>query len=294
MRLVTFVNNGSARLGALRETDGRLGVVDLHQADSRLPVDMVSFLEQDGPARRLAETAANSASTTLELSSVRLLAPVPRPGKIICIGLNYRDHAEETNQAIPDYPTVFSKYSTAAIGAFEPIILPRVSVKVDYEGELGVVIGRRGRYIPESQALEHVAGYLPFHDVSARDFQMRTSQWTIGKTFDTFAPMGPALVTADEIPDPHSLDIRVTVSGELLQASNTRHLIFPVPHLIAYLSQVMTLEPGDVIATGTPGGVGAARTPPRFLKAGDEVRIEIERLGTLVNPVVAESEHPEL
>ncbi len=167
-------------------------------------------------------------------------------------------------------------------------MLPRVSQKVDYEGELGVVIGRRGRHISEAEALGYVAGYLPFDDVSARDYQMRTSQWTIGKTFDTFAPMGPALVTADEIPDPHDLDLQVTVSGEVLQASNTRHLIFSVPRLIAYLSQVMTLEPGDVISTGTPGGVGVARTPQRFLQPGDEVRVEIERLGTLVNPVVAE------
>jgi 2-keto-4-pentenoate hydratase/2-oxohepta-3-ene-1,7-dioic acid hydratase in catechol pathway len=281
------------RLGALCSRAERRTIVDLNLAEPRLPADMLGFLEAGEPARQLTEKVVNNAAHEIDLADVTLKAPVPRPGKIICIGLNYRDHAEETGQAIPEYPTVFSKYSTAAIGPGEPIVLPRVSHKVDYEGELGVVIGKRGRYISESQALEHVAGYLPFHDVSARDFQMRTSQWTIGKTFDTFAPMGPALVTADEIPDPHSLDIRVTVSDDLVQVSNTRHLIFDVPYLIAYLSQVMTLEPGDVIATGTPGGVGVARTPPRFLKAGDEVSIEIERLGTLINPVVAESEYPQ-
>jgi acylpyruvate hydrolase len=161
---------------------------------------------------------------------------------------------------------------------------------VDYEGELGVVIGRHGRHIAESEAFEYVAGYVPFNDVSARDYQRRTSQWTIGKTFDTFGPMGPALVTADEIPDPHALDIRVTVSGEVMQSSNTRNLVFSIPYLVSYLSQVMTLEPGDVIATGTPGGVGFVRTPPRYLKPGDEVHVEIERLVKLINPVVAESE----
>jgi acylpyruvate hydrolase len=291
MKLVTFARDGAVRLGALRNRAGHQTVVDLNQAEPGLPADMLGFLEAGDAARQLAESVVARAQADIDLADVVLKAPVPRPGKIICIGLNYRDHAEETGQAIPEYPTVFSKYSTAAIGPLEPIVLPRVSQKVDYEGELGVVIGRRGRYIPESRALEHVAGYLAFHDVSARDFQMRTSQWTIGKTFDTFAPMGPALVTADEIPDPHRLDIRVTVNGEVVQSSNTRNLIFSVPQLIAYLSQVMTLEPGDVIATGTPGGVGVARKPPRFLRPGDEVRIEIEQVGVLVNPVVAESEH---
>lgn len=292
MRLVTFARNGATRLGALVTRAERHTVVDLNQAEPRLPADMVGFLEAGDAARQLAERVVANAQADVDLANVVLKAPVPRPGKIICIGLNYRDHAEETGQAIPEYPTVFSKYSTATIGPHEPIVLPRVSQKVDYEGELGVVIGRRGRYIPEAQALDYVAGYMAFHDVSARDFQMRTSQWTIGKTFDTFAPMGPALVTADEIRDPHTLDIRVWVSGDLVQSSNTRHLIFSVPQLIAYLSQVMTLEPGDVLATGTPGGVGVARTPPRFLKPGDEVRIEIEQVGTLINPVVAEGDHP--
>jgi len=251
---------------------------------------MLTFLEQGEEAQRLAVAALARATDAIPLEKVILKAPVLFPRKIICIGLNYRDHAAETGQAIPEYPTVFSKYANAVIGPGEPIVLPRVSQRVDYEGELGVVIGRRGRYIPENQALDYVAGYLPCNDVSARDFQKRTSQWTIGKTFDTFAPMGPALVTKDEIPDPHRLDIQVYVSGELMQSSNTRNLIFSVPYLVAYLSQVMTLEPGDVILTGTPGGVGDARTPPRYLQPGDEVRIEIAQLGVLRNPVVVETE----
>ena len=160
---------------------------------------------------------------------------------------------------------------------------------MDYEAEFGVVIGKRGRAIAEADALSHVAGYLPFHDVSARDYQMRTSQWVIGKTFDTFGPMGPALVTSDEIPEPGNLNIQLSIGGEVLQSSNTRHLIFPVPQIIYHLSAVMTLEPGDVIATGTPSGVGVSRTPKRFLKPGEVVRIEIERLGVLENPVVAEA-----
>jgi acylpyruvate hydrolase len=292
MKLVTFVKDGAQRLGALRTRDGRQTVVDLNRAEPRLPSDIIAFLDAGLPARRLAEDAVASSAQDMDLMTLSLKAPVPRPGKIICIGLNYRDHALETNQPIPEYPTVFSKYANAVIGPRAPIVLPRVSHHVDYEGELGVVIGRRGRYVAESEAPEYVAGYVPFNDVSARDYQRRTSQWTIGKTFDTFAPMGPALVTADEIPDPHALDIRVVVSGEVMQSSNTRNLVFSVPYLVSYLSQVMTLEPGDVIATGTPGGVGFTRTPPRYLKPGDEVHVEIDRLASLINPVVAESEVP--
>jgi 2-keto-4-pentenoate hydratase/2-oxohepta-3-ene-1,7-dioic acid hydratase in catechol pathway len=286
MRLVTVVHNGTRRLGALRTQHT---VVDLNRADPRLPADMLEFLEGGEAAIQRARAALDQARQELDLSTVRLTAPLPRPGKIICVGLNYRDHAEETHQTIPDYPTIFSKYTSCVIGPDEPIVIPRVSDEIDYEGELGVVIGQRVRHVPQERALEVVAGYLPFNDVSARDYQRRTSQWLMGKTFDTFGPMGPALVTADEVPDPHNLDIRVTVSGQVLQASNTRHLIFSVPYLIAYLSQVMTLEPGDVLSTGTPGGVGFARTPPRYLRPGDIVNVEIESLGTLTNPVVAEA-----
>ncbi len=222
-------------------------------------------------------------------AGVKYLSPVPRPPKIICIGLNYRDHAAESNMAIPETPTMFAKFPTAVIGHGDPIILPKNSTKPDYEAEFAVVIGKRGRYIPEEQWREYVFGYTIVNDVSARDYQMATSQWMIGKTFDTFAPIGPAIVTADEIEDPHNLPISLTIGGEVLQNSNTSNLIFQVPRLIAYLSSVFTLEPGDIIATGTPAGVGFARKPPRWLKPGDEVHVKIEGIGELVNPVVAEA-----
>ena len=217
-----------------------------------------------------------------------LAAPIPRPPKLICIGLNYRDHAEESKLPIPEVPTVFAKFPTAVIGPGRPIVLPKNSTKPDYEAEFAVVIGRRGRHVPEERWRDYVFGYTIVNDVSARDFQMATSQWMIGKTFDTFAPMGPVVVTADEIKDPHNLAISLTLSGEVMQSSNTKNLIFQVPRLIAHLSSVFTLEPGDVIATGTPAGVGFARKPPRWLRPGDEVRVSIEGIGELVNPVVAE------
>ena len=289
MHLVSFVHDDAARIGALRERDGRQTVVDLNRAEPRLPSDMLDFLATGAEALALAERALSVASPELafDRSAVTLKAPIPRPGKIICIGLNYRDHAEESNAAVPEYPTVFAKYASCVIGPGESIVIPRVTSQVDYEGELAVVIGRRARDVSEETALSYVAGYAPFNDVSARDYQMRTSRWTIGKTFDTFGPIGPALVTADEIADPHNLDIRVTIGGETLQSSNTRHLIFTIPQLIAYLSAVMTLEPGDVIATGTPAGVGAARKPQRWLQPGEVVRVEIKGLGALENPVVS-------
>jgi len=224
-----------------------------------------------------------------EAASAVLLAPVPRPPKIICIGLNYRDHAEESRMPIPEVPTVFSKFHTAVTGHRHPIVLPKNSTKPDYEAEFAIVIGKGGRHIPESAWREHVFGYTILNDVSARDFQMATSQWMMGKTFDTFAPIGPAIVSADEIEDPHQLEISLTLSGEVMQRSNTSNLIFGVPRLIAYLSSVFTLEPGDIIATGTPAGVGFARKPPRWLKPGDECRVRIQGLGELVNPVIAET-----
>ena len=225
----------------------------------------------------------------LNAEQIHYLAPLPKPPKIICIGLNYRDHAEESNLAIPETPTVFAKFATSVTGHGRPIVLPKNSSKPDYEAEFAVVIGKGGRHIPEARWREHVFGYTILNDVSARDFQMATSQWMIGKTFDTFAPMGPAVVTADEIEDPHNLAISLTLSGEVMQDSNTSNLIFKVPQLIAYLSSVFTLEPGDIISTGTPAGVGFARKPPRWLKPGDEVVVRVEGLGELRNPVVAEA-----
>jgi 2-keto-4-pentenoate hydratase/2-oxohepta-3-ene-1,7-dioic acid hydratase in catechol pathway len=230
-----------------------------------------------------------SGSQRWQPDQVGLLAPIPRPPKVICIGLNYRDHAAESKMAIPDVPTVFSKFSTAVIGPGHPIVLPRNSAKPDYEAEFVVVVGKGGRHIPEERWREHVFGYTMVNDVSARDFQMATSQWIMGKTFDTFAPLGPAIVTADEIADPQNLAISLVLSGEVMQDANTREMIFPVARLIAFLSSVFTLEPGDVIATGTPPGVGFARNPPRWLRPGDVVTVRVEGLGELTNPVVAEA-----
>jgi 2-keto-4-pentenoate hydratase/2-oxohepta-3-ene-1,7-dioic acid hydratase in catechol pathway len=252
--------------------------------------DVISVISggADAMDRVLRWIASPPLSETLDPLTTRLAAPIPKPPKIVCIGLNYRDHAEETKMAIPSVPTVFAKFPTAVIGHRHPIVLPKNSTRPDYEAELAVVIGKGGRHIPEERWQDHVFGYTILNDVSARDFQMATSQWMIGKTFDTFAPIGPAIVTADEIEDPHQLAISLTLSGEVMQDSNTSNLIFKIPRLIAYLSSVFTLEPGDIIATGTPAGVGFARHPPRYLKPGDEVTVRIAGVGELVNPVIAE------
>jgi len=214
-------------------------------------------------------------------------APVPRPGKLICIGLNYRDHAAESNMAIPKQPVVFSKFSTAVIAPGEPVVLPATSEQVDYEAELAVVIGRRAKDVSLERALDYVLGYTCFNDVSARDFQFADGQWQRGKSCDTFAPMGPTIVTADEVADPHRLSIKLILNGQAMQDSNTDRFIFGIPELIEFLSQTITLEPGDVIATGTPPGVGFARKPPVFLKSGDKMEVVIEKVGTLGNPVTA-------
>jgi acylpyruvate hydrolase len=290
MRLITFAHAGQQRLGALSSTGDSERVFDLNRLEPRLPADMLAFLEAGQEALDLARQALAAAAPEqgYELAAVQLKAPIPRPGKIICIGQNYLAHAQESNASAPPFPIIFAKFANSVIGPGETIVIPRAVQKPDYEGELAVVIGRRGRMIPEASALDYVAGYMPLNDVSARDWQMRTSQWVIGKTPDTFCPMGPALVTADEIPDVQNLLLRTVVCGEVLQESHTSLMIFSVAHLVADMSQVMTLEPGDVIATGTPAGIGAARTPPRWLRAGDIVRIEIEKVGVLENVVATE------
>ncbi len=285
MKLITFQDKGPARLGVLRGEDQ---IIDLQQADASLPNEITTFLSAGAEAFDTARQAVASAATTISLSAVTLLSPISRPGKIICIGLNYSDHAAESGLPIPQFPVVFAKYANAVIAHGDNIVLPRVTQQVDYEAELGFVIGKRGRYIPESEAMAYVGGYLAINDVSARDYQARTSQWTMGKTFDTFCPMGPTLTTADEIADPHNLRISLNIGGEVLQDSNTSNLIFSIPQLIASLSEVMTLEVGDVVSTGTPPGVGMARKPQRWLQAGDVVNVTIEGLGTLSNPVIAE------
>lgn len=218
-------------------------------------------------------------------SEVELCAPVPAPRKIICIGLNYRDHAAESGAAIPQSPIVFSKFNTCVVAANETILLPKKSEQVDYEAELAFVVGRRAKNISRENATDYVFGYTNFNDVSARDFQFADGQWTRGKSCDTFAPMGEFVATKDEIPDPHNLQIQFRLNGETLQNSNTRELIFKIPELIEFLSQSITLEPGDIVATGTPPGVGFARQPPIFLKDGDTAEVEIEGLGILSNPV---------
>lgn len=214
------------------------------------------------------------------------MLPIDRPGKIVCVGLNYRDHAEEQGAELPKEPLLFAKWPNALIGPGEPIVIPPIVTKADYEAELGVVIGSRVKAVSKENALEAVRGYVCANDVSARDLQFADGQWTRGKSPDTFCPVG-AMVPRDEIPDPHDLRIRAVVSGEVLQDSTTANLIFGVDEVIAYVSQTMTLEPGDLILTGTPAGVGVFRDPQRLLLPGDEVTIEIERIGSLTNPVVA-------
>ena len=215
-------------------------------------------------------------------------APVPRPGKVICIGLNYRDHAAESNMPLPEKPVVFSKFSTAVIAPGEPVVIPAGSKQVDYEAELAVVIGRRAKNVSASSAYDYVLGYTAFNDVTARDFQFADGQWQRGKSCDTFAPIGQAIVTTDVITDPHKLSIKLTLNGKTMQESNTDQLIFGVPQLIEFISQSITLEPGDVIATGTPPGVGFARKPPIFLQPGDKMEVLIEGIGGLGNPIMAE------
>jgi 2-keto-4-pentenoate hydratase/2-oxohepta-3-ene-1,7-dioic acid hydratase in catechol pathway len=247
---------------------------------------MIALLEQGEDSLKRTREAAAKGGVAISLKEGRLLAPVPRPGKIIGIGLNYADHAAEGGRERPQYPTIFTKAASAVIGAGAAIRMPLVTSMVDFEGEMAVVIGKRAKDVSSKDALGYVAGYTICNDVSGRDYQQRSSP-TAGKSFDTFAPMGPVLVTRDEIPDPHALDIRTLVSGEEMQHSNTKHLIFNVNYLVDYLSHIFALEPGDVITTGTPAGVGLFRNPPRFLKPGDTVRIELEKVGILENPVVA-------
>ena len=215
--------------------------------------------------------------------------PIDRPSKIVCVGLNYRDHAEEQGTELPSAPLLFAKWPSSLVGPGEAIVLPRTSTRVDYEAELGVVIGERVKGVSEENALEAVLGYICLNDVSARDFQFGDGQWTRGKSPDTFCPVGPRLVPRDEVPDPQALGIRCLLNGEVMQDSTTANMIFSVAEVIAYASATSTLEPGDLIATGTPAGVGVFRKPPRLLQDGDEVTVEIESVGALTNPVRAES-----
>ncbi len=285
MRLVTFELDGQARPGMISDVDTALDISSLGFGS------VLDFIEAGRDGRAKAEALADQSPRNARhrLRDLKLLAPIPRPRKFICVGLNYRDHAAETGAQIPSVPTIFNKFTTAVIGPGANIVLPKVSKAPDYEAEFAFVIGRGGRHIAAEDWVEHVFGYTIVNDVSARDYQRATTQWLMGKTFDTFAPMGPWIVTADEIADPHSLDVQMEINGETLQDSNTRELIFRVPQLIAFLSSVFTLEAGDVVSTGTPAGVGFARKPPRYLRPGDDVVVKISKIGELRNPVVAET-----
>jgi 2-keto-4-pentenoate hydratase/2-oxohepta-3-ene-1,7-dioic acid hydratase in catechol pathway len=283
MRFLTYLTKSSSeakpRPGVLVGEDqvGDLGALGF--------ASLASVIE--GGSAALTRVAGARLALT-PLSEVKLLAPIQRPNKLICVGLNYRDHAAETGAVIPEVPTIFNKFPTAIIGPGEPIVLPKVSTSPDYEAEFAFVIGRGGRHIAEADWRSHVFGYTIVNDVSARDYQRATTQWLMGKTFDTFAPMGPWIVSQEEISDPHNLSVRMVINGETLQNGNTSQLIFDIPRLIAFLSSVFTLEPGDVVSTGTPAGVGAARKPPRWLLPGDDVAVQIQNIGELRNPVVAE------
>ncbi len=283
MRLVTFSDSGGARLGLVRDD----GVVDLKKAVPGLPSDMIGLIS--GWARFAdAVEGASGRPADLALEQVKLEAPIARPGKILAIGLNYADHVIESGAETPKQQVWFNKLPTAVNAPFDPVQLPRASTRLDYEAELVVVIGQRCKHVPVEKAHEVVFGYCVGNDVSVRDWQMRTSQWLLGKSFDTHAPFGPWIVTADAIPNPHALGIRAFVNGETRQESNTANLIFNIYDQIACLSQAVTLEPGDLIFTGTPGGIGAAMKPPRFLKAGDVSRIEIDEIGAIEARIIPE------
>ncbi len=290
MHLCTYAFEGETQLGLVHGS----GIVNLSRAlagelSSHQPmIDLIARW----PALRSRVAALLDAPADVQLEQVRLLAPVPRPGKTLAIGLNYLEHVNENiigeTRTVPEHQLWFTKLANAINGPFDPIVLPRISTMTDYEAEMVAIIGQRCRHVPRERASEVVFGYCVGNDVSVRDIQKRTSQWTLGKSFDTHAPFGPWITTADELDDPHALDVRCWVNGELRQRSNTRLMIHNIWDQIAQLSQVMTLEPGDVIFTGTCSGVGAAFTPPKFLKAGDTVRVEIESLGAIVARCVDE------
>jgi 2-keto-4-pentenoate hydratase/2-oxohepta-3-ene-1,7-dioic acid hydratase in catechol pathway len=293
MRLARYEGKDRiVRLGAITEK----GVVDLVAAAQALGIsthnfsDTASFLSGgDDVVRQVHKVIQDSPQEILvPLSGLSLRAPVPQPGKIVAVGLNYRDHSIESGaKEPPKTPIIFAKFTSSLIGPGDAIVIPKGDPQADYEAELAVVIGRKAKGVSAENALQHVAGYMPLNDVSARAWQFADKQWVRGKSCDTFCPIGPYLTTRDEIPDPHALTICARVNGITLQDSNTSKMIFRIPQLIECISASITLEPGDIIATGTPEGVGVFRTPPIFLKPGDLVEIEIQNLGVLRNPVVA-------
>ena len=293
MRLLSYRSGGQDRLGA--RADG--AIVDLNAVDPSLPTDVVALLEGGDAALDAARAALErGAGTTQHHASadLRLLPVVPRPPKFICVARNYAEHAAEAKLDVLKEPNLFIRFAQSLIADGDPIQVPRVSEAVDWEAELAFVVGMGGRHISKADALSHVAGYAIFNDVSIRDWQIKKPpiQFGAGKNFDGSGPFGPDLVTADEIPDPHALKIELTVNGVVKQSSTTGSMIFDIPTLIEFISTFTTLEPGDVVATGTPSGVGNFREPPEFLVAGDTVRIELEGVGVQTNPVVDEPASP--
>ncbi|MGH8590429.1 MAG: fumarylacetoacetate hydrolase family protein [Gammaproteobacteria bacterium] len=283
MKLVTFTHEGSTRIGAVVANE----VVDGSAAPG-LPRDLLGFLEAGRSALEGLARLIESGRGRIPLEAVRLGPPVPRPPKFLAIGLNYADHIAETGRERPEFPAFFNKQPTCVNGPYDPIQRPRVSEKLDYEGELGFVIGRRCRHVQKERAREVIAGYLIVNDVSVRDWQARAPTLTLGKSFDTHGPIGPWIVTPDEVSDPHALDLKTWVNGGLRQSSNTRHMIFNCYHQVEVLSAAFTLEPGDIVSTGTCSGVGVLMKPRGYLKIGDVVRVEVERIGYIENRVIEE------
>ena len=286
MRLVSFGPLGEERLGALIE-DGKR-IVDLNAADGTIPPSMKQFLRGNfwEQARRiLADIPSIAGKALVKAEGVRLGAPVPRPGQIVCVGLNYKDHADEQNVPYPKAPLLFGKSPMAAVGPNDNVVYPEDVEQLDYEVELAVVIGKTARNVAAADFQKYVAGYCVLNDVSARCCQFGDKQWYRGKSFDTFAPFGPALVTPDEVGDPQKLKLTCKVNGEVRQNSSTEKMIFSVAEIIAHITRGVTLQPGDVIATGTPSGVGVFLTPPKLLKRGDLIELEVQGLGKVVNKV---------
>ncbi|MCG8379004.1 MAG: fumarylacetoacetate hydrolase family protein [Proteobacteria bacterium] len=282
MKLATYKYNNRLSIGAITDK-GVLPASDKYHG-------MIHFLHAGQTALTEMNDCINTNPVMVPLEEVQLLAPIIKPDKFFGVSLNYADHIKETGLEQPEYPTFFNKQNSCVTGPGSPIHRPKVSEKLDYEGELGIVIGKRCRHVNREQAKNVIAGYTIVNDVSVRDWQMRSHTWTLGKSFDTHGPIGPWIVTTDEIGDPHQLAIKTWVNEDLRQDSNTKHLIFDCYYLIEYLSQVMTLEPGDIIATGTSSGVGVKMKPRGYMKPGDTVKIEIEKIGTLINPVIEEPE----
>jgi 2-keto-4-pentenoate hydratase/2-oxohepta-3-ene-1,7-dioic acid hydratase in catechol pathway len=286
MKLVTFTQGNSTRIGVL---DGD-AITDLSVATPNLPREMCAFLTAGAPALAAAKQAVGSTSARVALKDVKLEAPILRPPKILAVGLNYKDHIAETGNKTPEVPMIFNKQSTAVNSPQGNIYLPRESEQLDYEGEFAVVIGRYCRHVPKNRAHEVIAGYAIVNDVSVRDWQRRVPTFTMGKSWDTHCPLGPWITTADEVGDPHTLELKTWVNGELRQHSNTSQLLFNAFDLVEHLTTAFTLEPGDIISTGTPSGVALAMKPPKWLKPGDVVKIAIEKLGEIENRVIAEPE----